>query len=136
MLAKSGRVHAGKVTCPERQGLTTQTKRKSKHRSVTEVYTSKLAPHHGAYDTSARQALSVNPQPESGSVAKDVMGKIQPFSVAYSGIRTRSCELIPVVKVSGSQVHHKLTEVHRVASHNLTSHQIRVCQTIQRRQEV
>eukprot|EP00983_Pelagomonas_calceolata_P077968 1154086-Pelagomonas_calceolata.AAC.2 len=34
MLADSGRVHQRKVTCPERQGPTTQTnlKRKSKHR--------------------------------------------------------------------------------------------------------
>eukprot|EP00983_Pelagomonas_calceolata_P011081 357507-Pelagomonas_calceolata.AAC.1 len=35
----------------------------------------------------------------------------QPFTVVYSG--TRGCELIPVAKVSGSQVHHKLTEVYR-----------------------
>eukprot|EP00983_Pelagomonas_calceolata_P048204 1140957-Pelagomonas_calceolata.AAC.1 len=71
---------------------------------------------------------SVNSQPESGNVLKDMMGKIQihvfwqsirrvngmsisdrecaplmicqPLTVAYSGIR--SCELIPVAKVSSS----------------------------------
>eukprot|EP00983_Pelagomonas_calceolata_P078162 1154177-Pelagomonas_calceolata.AAC.2 len=58
----------------------------------------------------------------------------QPFTVVYSGIR--GCKSIAVAKVSGSQLHHKLAEVHRVASHNLTSHQIQVCQTIQRRQEM
>eukprot|EP00983_Pelagomonas_calceolata_P075647 1153097-Pelagomonas_calceolata.AAC.7 len=58
----------------------------------------------------------------------------QPFNVAHSGIR--GCELIPVAKVPRSQVHHKLAEVHRVASHDLMFHQIQVCKTIQRRQEV
>eukprot|EP00983_Pelagomonas_calceolata_P116089 1160267-Pelagomonas_calceolata.AAC.4 len=58
----------------------------------------------------------------------------QPIPVVYS--RIRGCELIPVIKASRSQVHPKLTEVHRVTSHNLTTHQIRVCQTIQSRQEV
>eukprot|EP00983_Pelagomonas_calceolata_P009892 320127-Pelagomonas_calceolata.AAC.1 len=79
---------------------------------------------------------SMNSQPESGNVAMDMMGKIQihvfrqrirrlngtsssdrkcapmlicqPLTVAYSGIRT--CELIPGAKVSGSEVHHKLTD--------------------------
>eukprot|EP00983_Pelagomonas_calceolata_P006500 214059-Pelagomonas_calceolata.AAC.1 len=101
---------------------------------------------------------SVYPQPESGSFAKNVMRKIQvhciervdgvcisdrkcaplmisqPFTVVYSGIK--GCELMPVAKVPNSQVHHKLTEVHRVTSHNLMFHQVRACQTIQRRQEV
>eukprot|EP00983_Pelagomonas_calceolata_P112624 1159899-Pelagomonas_calceolata.AAC.1 len=31
---QSGRMHKGKVTCLERQGLATQTKRKSKHRGL------------------------------------------------------------------------------------------------------
>eukprot|EP00983_Pelagomonas_calceolata_P109738 1159589-Pelagomonas_calceolata.AAC.15 len=104
------------------------------------------------------KSKSVNSQPESGNVAKDMMEKIlihvfrqgirrvngmsssgrkcarlmicQLLTVAYSGIR--SYELIPVA-MSRSQVHHKLTEVHRVTSHNSTLHQIRVCQTIQHR---
>jgi len=77
---------------------------------------------------------SVYPQPESGSVANDMMGKIQvhvfrhcirwvngmcisdresaplmvsqPLTVAYSWIR--GCELVPIAQVSRSQVHHKL----------------------------
>eukprot|EP00983_Pelagomonas_calceolata_P131768 1161808-Pelagomonas_calceolata.AAC.8 len=43
----SGRVHSGKVTCPERQGPTTQTKRKSKHKSLLQ----QVGPRHGTYDT-------------------------------------------------------------------------------------
>eukprot|EP00983_Pelagomonas_calceolata_P028645 896942-Pelagomonas_calceolata.AAC.1 len=58
----------------------------------------------------------------------------QPLTFVYSGIR--SCELIPVAKVPSFLAHHKLTEVHRVTSHHSTSHQVRVCQTIQRSQEV
>eukprot|EP00983_Pelagomonas_calceolata_P031805 998271-Pelagomonas_calceolata.AAC.1 len=41
-----------------------------------------------------------------------------------------------LLTLGSGAVHHKLTEAHRVASHNLTSHQIRVCQNIQCRQEV
>eukprot|EP00983_Pelagomonas_calceolata_P031551 989636-Pelagomonas_calceolata.AAC.1 len=86
---------------------------------------------------------SVYPQRESDSVAKDMMGKIQgertidgqSLTVAYSW--TRGCELVQIAQVSRSQVHPKLTEVHmclyRVTNHNLTFHQIRVSQTIQRR---
>eukprot|EP00983_Pelagomonas_calceolata_P008498 278146-Pelagomonas_calceolata.AAC.1 len=58
----------------------------------------------------------------------------QPLTVAYPWIR--GCEWVPIAQVSRSQIHHKLTEVHRVTRHNLTFHQIRVSQTIQRRLEV
>eukprot|EP00983_Pelagomonas_calceolata_P127208 1161380-Pelagomonas_calceolata.AAC.5 len=44
---------SGKVTCPERQGPTAQTKRKSRHGRLLQ----QVGPHHGTYDTTARQAL-------------------------------------------------------------------------------
>eukprot|EP00983_Pelagomonas_calceolata_P026753 839385-Pelagomonas_calceolata.AAC.1 len=60
--------------------------------------------------TSAQHILfnskSVNSQPKFGNVAKD-----------------------------NGKDPNKLTEAHRVISQNLTSHQVRVCQTIQRRQK-
>eukprot|EP00983_Pelagomonas_calceolata_P119971 1160656-Pelagomonas_calceolata.AAC.7 len=40
---------------------------------------------------------SMSPQPESGSVAKDMMGLIQPLTFAYSGIR--GCELVPIAQL-------------------------------------
>eukprot|EP00983_Pelagomonas_calceolata_P086113 1156693-Pelagomonas_calceolata.AAC.3 len=54
---------------------------------------------------------SVNPQPEFGSVAKDVMGKIQvhPFTVVYSGIR--GCELIPVAKKQTNEAYRCISDL-------------------------
>eukprot|EP00983_Pelagomonas_calceolata_P097254 1158224-Pelagomonas_calceolata.AAC.1 len=41
-----------KVTCPERQGPTTQAKKKSKHRCLLQ----QVGFRHGTYDTTVRQA--------------------------------------------------------------------------------
>eukprot|EP00983_Pelagomonas_calceolata_P065718 1148703-Pelagomonas_calceolata.AAC.2 len=83
----------------------------------------------------------MNSQTKSGNVAKDMMGKIQIHvsrkrTRRVNGMNSSDRKCAPLMICQLLTVHHKLTEVHRVASHNLTPHQVRVCQTIKQSQEV